>query len=145
MLSLISIASFKKSLQVPRILKSRSIINPNQFTTMSPPRRAIITVTSATAPLHHGHPTGLFISEALHPFNVFKEAGFEVDLVSETGKYTPDWLSQQPDFLNGKDLEQWNDLNGEFRKKVDNLNTPEQIDASKVSANGSRESHERPL
>ena len=134
MLSLNSIAFIQKVPSDTRILKHRSIVNLKPFTTMSPPRRAIITVTSATAPLHHGHPTGLFISEALHPFDVFKEAGFEVDLVSETGKYTPDWLSQQPDFLNGKDLEQWNDLNGEFRKKVDNLTTPAQIDASKVSA-----------
>ncbi|GJD05504.1 IgE-binging protein [Colletotrichum higginsianum] len=42
---------------------------------------------------------GLFITEALHPFNVFREAGLDVDLVSETGTYQPDWLSQQPDWL----------------------------------------------
>ena len=62
---------------------------------MSPPRRAIIAVTSAHASLFDGkHTTGLFIGEALHPFNVFKKAGFEVDFVSVTGKYTPDWLSE---------------------------------------------------
>lgn len=85
------------------------------------PRRAIIAVTSATAPLHQGQPTWLFISEALDPFNVFKDAGFEVDIVSEKGTCVPNWLSLQPDFLDGEDKEQWEDLNGEFRTKLDNM------------------------
>jgi putative intracellular protease/amidase len=34
--------------------------------------------------------TDLFISEALHPYKVLRAAGFEVDLASETGTYTPD-------------------------------------------------------
>jgi putative intracellular protease/amidase len=101
---------------------------------MTPPRRAIISITSAHAPLHHGNETGLFISEALHPFNVFKNAGFEVDLVSTTGTYVPDWLSLQPDFLPEHDRKQWEDVNGEFRKKLDNMTKPEEIDASKVSS-----------
>ena len=101
---------------------------------MSPPRRAIITVTSASAPLHGpGHITGLFISEALHPYQVFTKAGFEVDFVSEKGTYTPDWLSLQPDFLNGDDLKEWEDANSEFRKKLDNMYTPPDVDPSKVS------------
>jgi len=88
---------------------------------MPHPRRAIISITSATAPLHDGHPTGLFISEALHPFQVFTEAGFEVDLVSEKGTYVPDWLSEQPSFLDGDDKKQWLDESGEFRQKLDNM------------------------
>ena len=100
---------------------------------MSPlPRRAIISVTSATAPLHEGHPTGLFISEALHPFNVFKAAGIETDLVSEKGTYGVDWLSEQPSFLPPDDKKQWEDLNGEFRQKLDNMITPAKVDASNV-------------
>lgn len=96
-------------------------------------RRVIITITSAHAPLHHGNETGLFISEALHPFNVFKKAGFEVDLVSTDGTYVADWLSLQPDFLSGDDLKQWEDVNGEFRKKLDNMKKPEELDGSNVS------------
>ena len=99
---------------------------------MSPPRRAVIAVTSATAPLHNGNPTGLFISEALHPFQVLKEAGFEVDLVSEKGTYVPDWLSQQQDFLQGDDKKQWEDVNGEFRKKLDNMPDVHSLDGKKV-------------
>ncbi|KAI0532424.1 class I glutamine amidotransferase-like protein [Xylaria digitata] len=99
---------------------------------MSPPRRALIAVTSAKATLFQGkETTGVFISEALHPFQVLTAAGFEVDLASETGSYTPDWLSQQPDFLNGEDLTTWNDINSEFRQKLDNMPKAADLDGSK--------------
>ncbi|KAI5455586.1 class I glutamine amidotransferase-like protein [Mariannaea sp. PMI_226] len=98
---------------------------------MSPPRRALISITSAHASLFDGkETTGLFISEALHPYKVLTTAGFEVDLASETGTYTPDWLSQQPDFLIGADLETWNDKNSEFRKKLDNMPKASELDPS---------------
>jgi D-lactate dehydratase len=97
------------------------------------PRRAIITVTSAQAPLHGGNPTGMFISEAMHPYNVFKKAGFEVDLSSETGSYHVDWLSEQPDFLNGSDVTEWTDLKSEFRQKLSHMLKAENVDSSKVS------------
>lgn len=98
---------------------------------MSPARKALISITSASATLFQGkETTGLFISEALHPYNVLTAAGFEVDLASETGSYTADWLSQQPDFLNGKDLETWNDLNSDFRKKLDNMPKAADVDGS---------------
>ena len=32
------------------------------------PRRAVIAITSATAPLHNGYSTGLFIFKALYPY-----------------------------------------------------------------------------
>lgn len=95
------------------------------------PRKAIISITSAQATLFNGkETTGLFIGEALHPFNVFTAAGFEVDLVSETGTYIADWLSQQPDFLNGDDLKAWNDQTSAFRKKLDNMPKAADVDAS---------------
>jgi D-lactate dehydratase len=103
---------------------------------MSPPRRAIISITSASAVLHGSHKTGLFISEAMHPYNVFKKAGFEVDFVSETGKYEPDWLSEQSDFLKGDDVTEWQDVKGEFRQKLDNMYKPEEVDADAVSIRG---------
>ncbi|KAL6862025.1 class I glutamine amidotransferase-like protein [Trichoderma novae-zelandiae] len=98
---------------------------------MAPPKRAVIAVTSAKADLFNGkETTGVFISEALHPFRVFRDAGFEVDLVSETGKYTPDWLSLQPDFLKGSDKETYEDTQSEFRQKLDNMPKPEQLDGN---------------
>lgn len=99
---------------------------------MSLPRRALISVTSASATLFDGKErTGLFITEALHPYQVLTAAGFEVDLASETGSYTPDWLSQQPDFLSGEDLATWNDANSEFRKKLDNMPKASELDPNK--------------
>lgn len=99
---------------------------------MAPARRALISVTSAHASLFDGkETTGLFIIEALHPYNVLTAAGFEVDFASETGTYTPDWLSQQPDFLKGDDLATWNDLNSDFRKKLDNMPKAADVDGSK--------------
>ncbi|KAL3469955.1 class I glutamine amidotransferase-like protein [Aspergillus californicus] len=98
---------------------------------MSPARKALISITSAQAALFNGkETTGLFISEALHPFNVLTSAGFEVDLASETGSYTPDWLSQTPDFLNGADLETWTDTTSAFRKKLDNMPKAADVDGS---------------
>ncbi|OJD30304.1 chaperone protein hsp31 [Diplodia corticola] len=95
---------------------------------MAPPRRALIAITSAHAPLYaDGKETGLFITEALHPFNVFKEAGFEVDLVSETGTYQPDWLSQQNEWLPDEDRKVWEDPNSEFRSKLDKLLKPTDV------------------
>ncbi|KAK0761686.1 hypothetical protein N5P37_005668 [Trichoderma harzianum] len=87
---------------------------------MSPPKNALIAVTSAHAVLYpEGKETGLFITEALHPFEVFQKAGFEVDLVSETGTYQPDWLSQQKDWLSDSERAIWEDHSSEFRSNTD--------------------------
>jgi D-lactate dehydratase len=97
------------------------------------PRKALIAITSATKPLHDDKPTGLFIGEALHPFLVLREAGFEVVLTSETGKYTPDSLSLTEAFLNGKDKEIYEDKDSEFRKLLDNMPKAKDVDESQVS------------
>ena len=97
---------------------------------MPPPRKALIAITSAHAPLYpDGQETGLFITEALHPFNVFRAAGFDVDLVSETGTYQPDWLSQQPDWLKDDDRTVWEDHRSQFRSKLDRILKPADVNA----------------
>jgi putative intracellular protease/amidase len=68
----------------------------------------------------------------LHPFLVFKNAGFDVDLVSETGTYQADWLSLQKDWLKGEDKAIWEDSSSEFRSKLDNLLKPSDVDPSNV-------------
>lgn len=75
---------------------------------------------------------GLFITEAIHPFNVFREAGFDVELVSETGTYQADWWSEQEEWLSGQDRTEWEDLNSEFRKHLDAHLKPSDIDAKDV-------------
>ena len=50
------------------------------------PRKAVIAISSFNGAIYpDGHKTGLFFTEALHPFEVLTAAGFEVDLASETG------------------------------------------------------------
>jgi len=85
------------------------------------PRRALIAITSARAELFEGggHTTGVFIGEALHPYNVFKAAGFEVDIASEKGIWTEDWLSLQPGFLSSGEREQYDDKSSDFRRDMD--------------------------
>jgi len=98
---------------------------------MAPPRKALIAITSAHAPLYpEAKETGMFVTEALHPYNVFRKAGFEVDLVSETGSYQADWLSEQKDWLEGEDRKVWEDPQSAFRQKVDAHLKPSDIDAS---------------
>lgn len=99
---------------------------------MAPPRRALIAITSAQAPLYpDGGKTGLFVTEALHPFEGLRKAGFEVDLVSETGSYSPDDISLTKDWISEEDLKVYNDPNSEFRYKLDHLNKPSDIDPTK--------------
>lgn len=123
---------------------------------MAPMRKALIAITSAHATLYPDgketgkldfsyfycllltlltFPIGLFITEALHPFQVFRKAGFEVDLVSETGTYQADWLSEQKDWLNDADRAVWEDHSSEFRSKLDNLLKPSDVNPDHVSKN----------
>lgn len=108
---------------------------------MSLPRRALIAITSAQAGLMPGedgkpaHMTGVFIGEALHPYNVFRAAGFEVDIASETGTWAEDWLSLQPGFLSDEERRQYDDKTSEFRKKLDNALKASKVDRSKVCEN----------
>lgn len=96
-------------------------------------------MTSAHAPLYKDNKeTGMFITEALHPYNVFKERGFDVDFVSETGTYQPDWLSQQDDWLKDEDKEAWEGKTGEFREKLDGMAKAGDVDPDKVGAQGAR-------
>jgi D-lactate dehydratase len=66
------------------------------------PRNALISISSFNGAIYpDNHKTGLFFTEALHPFEVLKAAGFEVDLASETGTFGLDDVSLTPPFLSG--------------------------------------------
>ena len=69
-----------------------------------PPRKALISISSFNGAIYpDNHKTGLFFTEALHPFEVLTAAGFEVDLASETGTFGPDDASLTAPFLSGSD------------------------------------------
>lgn len=68
------------------------------------PRKALISISSFNGAIYtDGRKTGLFYTEALHPFEVLTEAGFEVDLASETGTFGMDAVSVTEPFLSGSD------------------------------------------
>lgn len=67
---------------------------------MTLPKKVLLSVTSYNEVFYEdGLKTGLFYTEALHPYNEFVKAGFEVDVASETGKYGLDDHSINSDYL----------------------------------------------
>ncbi|SCU83680.1 LADA_0C12904g1_1 [Lachancea dasiensis] len=85
-------------------------------------KRALIAVSSYNEPFYKdGSKTGVFVVEALHPFDALTEKGFEVDIVSETGSFGYDEHSLSPDFLNGRDLEVFEDPSSKFNMAMANV------------------------
>src|SRR5262245_53351411 len=79
------------------------------------PRKAVIAISSFNGAIYPGgHKTGLFLTEALHPYEVFVAAGFEVDLASETGTFGFDFNSLTPPFLSGSDQAVYTNPNHPF-------------------------------
>lgn len=76
-----------------------------------------------------GAKTGLFLVEALHPFDIFKDNGYEVDFVSETGTFGFDEHSLAPDFLSGKDLEVYKDPKSDFNQHLKNIKKASEVNA----------------
>jgi putative intracellular protease/amidase len=68
------------------------------------PRKALISISSYHGVIYpDGTKTGLFYTEALHAFEVFTQAGFQVELASETRTFGLDDLSLTDRFLAGDD------------------------------------------
>jgi len=68
------------------------------------PRKALIAITSYNGVFYpDGKRTGLFFTEALHPFEVLTKAGFEVELATETGTFGFDEHSLEKQFLTDED------------------------------------------
>jgi len=83
------------------------------------PRKAIIAVSSYNGVFYaDGKRTGLFYTEALHPYEVFTAAGFEVDLASETGTYGMDQHSEEKPFLVGDDVKVFRNPDHPFNVKL---------------------------
>src|SRR5271168_84092 len=83
------------------------------------PRKALISISSFNGAIYPGGgKTGLFFTEALHPFEVLTAAGFEVDLASETGTFGLDDISQTTPFLSGSDQAILNNPKHPFNVKL---------------------------
>src|ERR1700759_5534193 len=83
------------------------------------PRKALISISGFNGSIYPGgHKTGLFFTEALHPFEVLSDAGFEVDLASETGTCGIDYNSLQLPFLAGSDKAVFENSKSPFQVKL---------------------------
>ncbi|KAL0082414.1 class I glutamine amidotransferase-like protein [Phycomyces blakesleeanus] len=83
------------------------------------PRKALIAITSYNEVFYSdGARTGLFYTEALHPYMALVKAGFEVDLASETGTFGLDDHSTQKMFLTDEDEQILKNPNHPFNVKL---------------------------
>ncbi|CCF60502.1 hypothetical protein KAFR_0K01480 [Kazachstania africana CBS 2517] len=97
-------------------------------------KRVLIALTSYHGPLYaDGSKTGVFLVEALHPFNTYKARGYEVDFVSETGSFGWDAHSLTEDFLNGQDRKDYENKDSEFNKALANVKKPSEVNAADYS------------
>ncbi|ATY16558.1 molecular chaperone Hsp31 [Amycolatopsis sp. AA4] len=79
------------------------------------PKKALIAIPAKHFEFYEdGSETGLFYTEALHPYSVFAAAGFEVDLVSETGSFGLDAHSTEDQFLTEEDKAVYRDPEAPF-------------------------------
>ncbi|PGH18901.1 hypothetical protein AJ80_04319 [Polytolypa hystricis UAMH7299] len=87
------------------------------------PRKALLAVSGAHPPFYpDGKKTGLYYSEALHPYEELVDAGFEVDLVSEHGTVSLDEHSTDSNTLSRVDqailMNQSNPFNQKLKSQV---------------------------
>ena len=83
------------------------------------PRKALISISSFQGAIYPGgRKTGLFYTEALHPFEVLTAAGFAVELASETGTFGLDDVSLTLPFLSGSDKAVLNNPKHPFNVKL---------------------------
>lgn len=83
------------------------------------PRKALIAITSYNGVFYpDGKRTGLFFTEALHPFQALSAAGFDVDLATETGTFGFDDHSLEKQFLTDEDEAAFHDPNHPFNVKL---------------------------
>ena len=83
------------------------------------PLKALIAITSYHGVIYpDGTKTGLFFTEALHPFEVLTQAGFEVDFATETGTFGLDDLSLTSQFLAGDDKSVFENPKHSFNVKL---------------------------
>ncbi|AJU98190.1 Hsp31p [Saccharomyces cerevisiae YJM1381] len=94
------------------------------------PKKVLLALTSYNDVFYSdGAKTGVFVVEALHPFNTFRKEGFEVDFVSETGKFGWDEHSLAKDFLNGQDETDFKNKDSDFNKTLAKIKTPKEVNA----------------
>lgn len=92
--------------------------------------KALIAITSYNDVFYQdGARTGVFFVEALHPYQVLREKGVDVDFVSATGKFGWDEHSLSKDFLSGNDREVFEKPDSSFMKAIHNVKKPSELNS----------------
>lgn len=106
------------------------------------PKKAAIIITSYNGPLYpDGKNTGAFYSEVYDPFKVLHDAGFDVDIVTETGKYGWDEHSLSPSFASEEILKASKDPQNPFAKALANVKKAGEVDHSEYGLVNSAGGH----
>lgn len=93
--------------------------------------KALLAITSYNGKFYDdGTKTGVFVVEALHPYEVLVKNGFEVDFVSHTGSFGWDEHSLAPDFLSAEEKAIIEDPNSPFMKGMNLAKKPEDVNAA---------------
>ncbi|SCU82033.1 LAMI_0B08680g1_1 [Lachancea mirantina] len=95
-------------------------------------KKALIALTSYNEVFYRdGAKTGVFVVEAMHPYDAFTGKGIEVDFVSETGTFGYDEHSLNS--LNGEDLKAFEDKSSSFSKGIHAVKKPGEVKAEDYS------------
>lgn len=84
--------------------------------------KVLIALTSADPVFYpDGKRTGVVAIEAIHPFQVYKKNGYEIQFVSETGTFGYDELSISEDYLTGEDRAIFEDPSSDYNLHLKNI------------------------
>ncbi|CAH2352075.1 glyoxalase 3 [[Candida] railenensis] len=90
----------------------------------------IIAITSYNEVFHPtGEKTGLYYTEAIHPFEKFHAAGYKIQFASETGKWGYDEHSIKKDALSAEDYETLTNDESEFNRTLKNVKKASELNS----------------
>lgn len=98
---------------------------------MALPHKVALVITSYHGPFYpDGYKTGAFYSEVLHPFEVFHKAGYDVDIISENGKFGWDEHSTAPAFASEEELAKSKNPEDPFHKALANIKSASEVNVA---------------
>ncbi|CAH2354922.1 glyoxalase 3 [[Candida] railenensis] len=90
----------------------------------------LIAITSYNEVFHPtGEKTGLYYTEAIHPFEKLHAAGYNVQFASETGKWGYDEHSIKKESLSAEDYETLTNEQSEFNRTLKNVKKASELDS----------------
>lgn len=93
--------------------------------------KVLLAVTSYGGPFYgEGKTTGLYASEAIHPFEVFKSKGFDVQFVSLDGTYAYDPHSISHDGMDGDARAIYLNEHSDYNMTLKNIKKISEVDPS---------------